>query len=74
MNCDANGCTENYKTENISLVTHSHYKKENLLSVLSLKYIHRFAPGDETDQKCDNSKAVFAFPSELTLVILVHVK
>ena len=72
MDCDASACSENYKMEDVSLVTPFPPLQGRGLSVLSVKQIHTSALNDGTNQRCDSSKAFITFPSELTLVIFVH--
>ena len=72
MDCDASACGENYKMEDVSLVTPFPPLQGRGLSVLSMKQIHTPAPSDGTNQRCDSGKAFITFPSELTLVIFVH--
>ena len=72
MDCDASAYSENYKMENVSLVTPFPPLQGRGLSILSMKQIHTSAPSDGTNQRCDSGKAFITFPSELTLVIFVH--
>lgn len=72
MDCDASACSENYKMEDVSLVTPFPPLQGRGLSVLSVKQIHTSALNDGTNQRCDSGKAFITFPSELTLVIFVH--
>ena len=72
MDCDTSACGENYKMEDVSLVTHFPPSQGRGLSVLSMKQIHTPAPSDGTNPRCDSGKAFITFPSELTLVIFVH--
>ena len=72
MDCDASACSENYKTEDVSLVTPFPPLQRRGLSILSMKQIHTSAPSDGTNPRCDSGKAFITFPSELTLVIFVH--
>ena len=72
MDCDASTCGENYKMEDVSLVTPFPPLQGRGLSVLSMKQIHTSEPSDGTNPRCDSGKAFITFPSELTLVIFVH--
>ena len=72
MDCDSSACSENYKMEDVSLVTPFPPLQGRGLSVLSVKQIHTSALNDGTNQRCDIGKAFISFPSELTLVIFVH--
>jgi len=63
LDCDASACSENYKTEDVSLVTPFPPLQGRRLSILSMKQIHTSAPNDGTNQRCDSGKAFITLVS-----------